>query len=53
MTAGGPTGAGLQQGGMVGIADIDMPGGNIRALHLGMAAEAKIGIIDDQELLVD
>ena len=53
MTAGGPAGAGLQQGGMVGVADIDVPGGNIRALRLRMAAQAKIWIALDKHLLVN
>ena len=52
VTTGSPAGAGLQQRRVVRIADINMPGGNIGTLNLGMTAEAKVGIADHQHLLI-
>ena len=52
VTTGRPAGAHLQQRRVVRVADINVPGGNIGTLNLGMAAEAQIGIADHQHLLI-
>jgi hypothetical protein len=38
---------------MIRVADENMAGGNIRALHLCVTAQAKVGIIIDEHFLVD
>lgn len=53
VAAGGPAGANLQIGGVIGVADIEMAGRNIGALILRVAAEAEIGIVGHQHLAVD
>ena len=49
----GPAGADLQKRRVVGVADVNVAGGNIRSLHLCVAAQTKVRIGFDQHLLVD
>jgi hypothetical protein len=48
-----PAGSHAEKGGVIGIADINVAAGDRQALHLGVAAQAKIGIAFDEHLLVD
>jgi len=42
----------LQKARMIGVADINMSAGNVRALHLGVAAQAKIRVAVHEQLLI-
>ena len=52
MATGCPAGARLQQQRMIGASDINMAGGNVRPLDLGMKAQAKIGVRDREQILI-
>ena len=53
MAAGSPARPDLQKRRMIRVADVDVSGGNIRPLHLRVAAQAKIRVACDKHLLVD
>ena len=53
VTAGVPAGSHLQKRRVIRVADINVPGRNIRALHLRVAAQAKIRVALDEHFLVD
>lgn len=53
MAAGGPAGPHLHESGVVGIADVNMAGGNVWSLGLGMAAQAQVGVVIGQHFLVN
>jgi hypothetical protein len=53
VAARGPARAHAEKGGVVGVADVKVAAGNCRALDLGVAAQAKIGIAFDEQFLVD
>jgi hypothetical protein len=48
-----PAGSHVKKSRVVRVADVNMPAGNGRALHLRVATEAKIGIALDEHFLVD
>jgi len=48
-----PASADGQKRRVVGVADVNMAGGNIRSLRLRVAAQAKIWIVFNEHLLVD
>jgi hypothetical protein len=48
-----PAGAHVEEGRVIGVADVNVAAGNGRALHLGVAAQAKIGVAFDEHFLVD
>ena len=53
VTAGGPAGADLEKSRVIRVADVNVAGGNIRALDLRVAAQAQVGIVFDEQFLVD
>ena len=53
VTTGRPAGSHLKKSRVVCIANIDMARRNIRALRLGMAAQAQVGIVGDEHFLID
>lgn len=48
-----PAGTNLEKRRVVHVADVNVTGGNIRALHLCVAAQAEVGIVFDEHFLVD
>lgn len=53
MAAGSPTSSDLQKRCVIGVADVNVTGGNIRALHLRVAAQAEIRIAFDEHFSID
>ncbi len=53
MTARSPAGSHLEKSRVVGVANIEMAGRNVRALVLCVAAHAKVGVVINEHFLVD
>ncbi len=53
MATGRPTSSDLQKSRVIGVADVNVTGGNVWGLHLRVAAQAKIRIIFDEQFPVD
>jgi len=53
MAAGSPAGSDLQKRRVIRVADVNVPAGNVHALHLRVAAQAKIRVALDEHFIID